>query len=496
MFERDSPDQAALRTGHGLILMQNGVTALRALGADGFLRRHRALEHAIFQDHRGLNVRAEPLHGAYCVTRLGLIEALKGELPPETVEYGRRCVRVELTPSLPPGRDPRSIRRRVQTLEFEAGPPLSRADADLFIGAEGWRSAMYAAYNPAEVRDYSAVFEIVSSTHLPELATQLGSTFVKTLFADRGLAFGLLSPTPERVVGFLQFDAGRHGSPAATSGPELAAFVTELIGDAPEPVASYLRLADYATAHLWRPPDADVAGGLCGDNAVIVGDAAHPLLPFTSQGAGAALEDAVILADSIALIGDRLDMVPRVLAGFCDDRRRGLAAFVTGGRQLLSHFLGASGGFVAPYLEGTVSKLADHLSLPPTDLASLWHVFDPDNDGYATRDGFSRALGLIIDETVEAADGDAVFAECDTNEDGRVELEELLTALGGGGDASPALWRIRRLLTPRRIAQAALAHRVSTAFGTIDDDAGSRPRSGVKGSTRGSVGLMLRGLGE
>lgn len=278
VLERDTREEARVRAGHGLILMQNGVAALRALGADGFLEQFRALDQALVQDHTGTVVESEEMHGVYCVTRVGIVEALRGELPADCVQYSRRAISVKLVPALPPGRDPRTIRRELRSIDFETGESLTYADADLFVGAEGWRSPMYAAFNPGSTRDNSLVFEVVTSTRLPELAAQLGSTFLKTVFAGRGLAFGLLSPTPDWVIGFLQFDRRRHGLPRETAGPSLKAFVTRLVGEAPEPMASYLHLADFSTAHLWRPVDADIAAGLCGVNAVIVGDAAHPLL--------------------------------------------------------------------------------------------------------------------------------------------------------------------------------------------------------------------------
>jgi salicylate hydroxylase len=131
----------------------------------------------------------------------------------------------------------------------------------------------------------------VTSTHLPYLAAQLRSCFVKTLFPDRGAAFGLLAPTDTRTIGFLQFDSERHKSPSPNATAEdIRHFLDQVLSGAPEPVPTYLRHADLETAHVWEPVNADIPARLHCDNAVLVGDAAHPLLPFTSQGASAALE--------------------------------------------------------------------------------------------------------------------------------------------------------------------------------------------------------------
>lgn len=291
VLERDTPAEMGARPGHGMILMPNGVAALRAVGAGGCLLRHRALSRAVFQDERGRVLRAEPIDGVYCVTRRGLVDALRAGLPGDAVEHGRRCTSVVLDPAP----DRRGIDRRVRSVGFAAGPSWSDADADVFVGAEGSRSALCTALNPGLTRARCRVFEIVMSTRLPELARDLGATFLKTVFSDRGLAFGLLSPCTDHVIGFLQFDVQRHGVQPGAAGPDLLDFAAALLGDVPEPVASFLRDVDASTAHVWRPVDGGVATNLCASNAVVIGDAAHPLLPFCSQGVGAALEDAVIL---------------------------------------------------------------------------------------------------------------------------------------------------------------------------------------------------------
>ena len=339
VLERDDAARQLARPGHGMLLMPNGVAALHALGAGGCLARQRALRRAVFQDERGRELRSEPLAGVYCVTRRGLVDALLAELPAGTVEHGRRCMGVAVAQ--------RAGERRVTALRFADGSSLSGADADLFVGAEGSRSRLCAALNPGFVQAPSSVYEIVMSARLPELAERLGSDFVKTTIGGRGLAFGLLSPGEDRVIGFLQFDIRRHGVPPTSMGSGLIRFAAALLGDPPREVAGFLRDADAVTAHLWRPTDGAIAADLCADNAVVIGDAAHPLLPFTSQGVGAALEDAVALAGAVA---DGREPLAPALAGFCDARRREVAGFVDGGRRILAHFVGTSTAFVAPYV--------------------------------------------------------------------------------------------------------------------------------------------------
>jgi 2-polyprenyl-6-methoxyphenol hydroxylase-like FAD-dependent oxidoreductase len=69
---------------------------------------------------------------------------------------------------------------------------------------------------------------------------------------------------------------------------------------------------------------------------VLVGDAAHPLLPFTSQGVGAALDDALTLARCVTAKPNDL---PSALATYSAERLPHIARIVDGGRALQEEFL-------------------------------------------------------------------------------------------------------------------------------------------------------------
>ena len=94
--------------------------------------------------------------------------------------------------------------------------------------------------------------------------------------------------------------------------------------------------------HLWGLFRRPVAARWQDGRTVLLGDAAHPMLPFLAQGANMALEDAWVLADRIAALppGDALaayeaarrDRVVRVVAAAGANARnyhlRGLARLV------------------------------------------------------------------------------------------------------------------------------------------------------------------------
>jgi hypothetical protein len=143
------------------------------------------------------------------------------------------CEQVDLT-ARSPGED------QVQAVRFRRRPPLTADAVDLLVGAEGWRSVLCAALNPGYRRPQSRVREIVTSTVLPRLAKQIGGDFIKTVFADRALAFGLLAPSADHVIGFLQYDAERYSPPRGATAADLGRFLRTLLEYAPEPVRTYV----------------------------------------------------------------------------------------------------------------------------------------------------------------------------------------------------------------------------------------------------------------
>lgn len=396
VFEREPCAEVMDRAGHGLLLMQNGAHALRRLAVAHLLQGCTALSHAMLQDKRGVVMRTNKLRDVYCITRAALVDGLRAGLPPGTIAFDRRCTGVEFAPA--------SRGACVRAVHFASGPPLLGDAVDMFVGADGWRSPLRSALNPTLQHPASRVKEIVTSTRLPRLAARLRSCFVKTILPDQGAAFGLLAPTGTRVIGFLQFDSDRYKPPApSATAADIRHFLDDVLSGAPEPVPTYLRHADLETAHLWEPVNADIPARLHCDNAVLVGDAAHPLLPFTSQGAGAALEDSIILADAMRSVGAERQLVSasldgslaRSLARFCDARRREVAVYIEGGRRILANFLDPSSGVTLPYVDGAVSGLGERPGPPRARLTRRLQARGSNGDSHSghdePRDGSRRS---------------------------------------------------------------------------------------------------------
>lgn len=76
-------------------------------------------------------------------------------------------------------------------------------------------------------------------------------------------------------------------------------------------------LSQVTQPHLWGLFRHPIAQNWTGENVAILGDAAHPTLPFLAQGANMALEDAWVLADALR----RRDTVAEALVSYQSRRK-------------------------------------------------------------------------------------------------------------------------------------------------------------------------------
>ena len=217
--------------------------------------------------------------------------------------------------------------------------------ADLYVGADGIGSRARQILFPGWPATYARVPEIVGLVHSDEAAAWAGRNFNKFHSGAGGIAVGVLPVGNEHVVWYLQFDAQRFPLSQEIidgDGDKGAAvrrnFVEKLVGDWADPIPSLLTMTDFSRVHLWRPIDTDLIPRFNRRNLVLVGDAAHPLSPFTSQGVASAVADAVALAGELDRVktADHLDPA---LARYSRERHDQCAPFLARGRELLQHFL-------------------------------------------------------------------------------------------------------------------------------------------------------------
>jgi 2-polyprenyl-6-methoxyphenol hydroxylase-like FAD-dependent oxidoreductase len=294
--------------GAGLSIWPNGVRALRELGladltaaaprADGALRRADGSALAEF-DPDVLEARfGAPLVGFH---RADLHQGLIDALGAERVKTGKRLEALE-----------------VGELRFADG---STVNTDLVVGADGVNSTVRAALlDDGEPRDSGIVaFRGVANLDGPVPAGEWWGS---------GSVAGLLELGGGRVYWYLAY----RGEPDRGALPALLAEYGEAAREA-------YRHTDEEQVLVHRLYDRDPAPSWSRGTATLLGDAAHPMLPFLGQGANAALEDAVALGAAVRAEGS----AEAALAAYERARLEPTAALVAGSRKAAKAALLGSG---------------------------------------------------------------------------------------------------------------------------------------------------------
>ncbi|WP_372892803.1 FAD-dependent monooxygenase [Rhodosalinus sp.] len=272
--------------GAGLQISPNGVAVLDALGLGAEIAA------------RGVAARAVSLRrhqdGAE-VTRMDL-----GRLAPD-----RRYLflhRADLIDVLAEGARAAGVRLRLlqQVTGIEEGPRPAvvtaqgvRSDADLVVGADGVRSRLRGHLNgaaPPRFTGQVAWRALVPgpADHPPEAWVHMGPGRHLVSYPLRGGALVNLVAVEERRS--WAEEGWHHRDHPDNLRAAFAAFGGAVPG----------LLAAVEDVHLWGLFRHPVATRWHGDGVAILGDAAHPTLPFLAQGANLALEDAWVLADALA----------------------------------------------------------------------------------------------------------------------------------------------------------------------------------------------------
>ncbi|WP_375690582.1 FAD-dependent oxidoreductase [Pseudooceanicola sp. LIPI14-2-Ac024] len=296
--------------GAGLQVSPNGVAVLRALGLDQALIATRA-------------VRA----GAISLRDSGDDEVLRLDLARHAADQPHYCVhRADLIEVLADGARAAGVRLRLlhKVDRVQPGPePVidtcsgARLKADLVIGADGLHSKVRPALNEGSAATFTR--QVAWRAVLPETGNP--SPEVRLYMGPRRhlVTYPLRGGTQRNIVAVEETpqwtDEGwsQEGDPAALRalfagfGPE----VREL-------------LSRVETVHRWGLFRHPVARDWQGEGVALLGDAAHPTLPFMAQGACLALEDAWVLADRLAMA----DTMPAALAGYQAARRDRAARIV------------------------------------------------------------------------------------------------------------------------------------------------------------------------
>jgi salicylate hydroxylase len=293
--------------GAGMQISPNGFAVLRALGLDAALRARAVQAEAVcLRDYRRgevlrLDLGALDSQDYYFIHRADLIEVLAAGAR----EAGARIRLLQKVSSVEGGAQPR--------IHLASG---AQTEADLVIGADGL---------------HSVVRPVLNGVSTPFFTRQVAWRATVPNLWDRGPEVQVHMGPMRHVVSY-PLRGGALLNLVAVQ--ERAAWTEESWSQRDDPVALRAAFGDFSAdlrsvldtveeVHLWGLFRHPVAKVWQRDGLALLGDAAHPTLPFMAQGASMALEDAWVLADALRDEASREAALDRYQA-----RREGRAARV------------------------------------------------------------------------------------------------------------------------------------------------------------------------
>lgn len=311
------------REGLGFIMLENGLNALNQLGMlDKTRNCGYTLSGCNIRDQHNTNLQSHALPNSFATTRKAFIDCLLSQIPAQWLHFNYQFSHFEFEPD-----------GRASTAVFEGN---KRIQADIFLGCDGGRSKVRQQIFPTAQASHGKVNELVSIIDDVNLVKDLNRHFVKYKLQEGGLAVGMVPASSERIVWFIQFDNQKYQLTGQNQS-DMWQFAQQTVGHFPKPVQHLIKYTDFNCSHLWQTRYLEPIAQYFHRNIVLLGDAAHALLPFTSQGVNSAMVDAIELASS--LIDINAELVPLALAQYSKKRKLLADCYLSQGIVLQDEFL-------------------------------------------------------------------------------------------------------------------------------------------------------------
>jgi 2-polyprenyl-6-methoxyphenol hydroxylase-like FAD-dependent oxidoreductase/predicted DsbA family dithiol-disulfide isomerase len=318
IFEKQ---RAFKNRGFGFLLLQNGIEAMDSIGLKNRLFKmgnHMNIFRAVKPDES--LIFEKNLENCLAITREGLHEIFRDLIPEKDLRLNKEFS---------------SFHQKgdKQVVHFTDGTNYT---AELYAGVDGIRSTVRGELFGEQLLTEVGEREIVCMVEAQGLPFQLDE-FYKVIDSERGKTIGIIPLTGDVYIWFLQFN--HKLDPCETSEADvLKEFTIRSIEDFPSKVKDLVSQSNFESAFLWISQRMDHLPSYFKENCVLLGDAAHPLLPLTSQGANSALEDAASLATVWSNYRHEVP-VSEVLRKYQDQRRAIIAHYIADGDALAEDFM-------------------------------------------------------------------------------------------------------------------------------------------------------------
>lgn len=315
---------AVLRdTGLGFLIMGNGLRILDSMGLkDVVCSSGNMINHYYSINHQNEITKENDIDGCLAISRENFIKSIRINEIDEKIILNSQLKTVHF-----------DSRNNQSIIEFMDG---SSESFDLVIGADGIHSQLRDLISPNQKKPVAGYKEIVGKINDATIFNECGQSFFKLHNKEKGFNMGVLASHDNNVIWFLQFDTSKNNVADAEK-ISLQNFVLDMTKDAPAFFRTIIENYNAEDAYLWNLVDVDIADSFTKEGLVLIGDAAHPLLSFTSQGVNSALEDAQLLTELI--LESNKNNTTLNSDKFNEVRRNSILTYINEGRELMNRFL-------------------------------------------------------------------------------------------------------------------------------------------------------------
>jgi 2-polyprenyl-6-methoxyphenol hydroxylase-like FAD-dependent oxidoreductase len=311
------------QAGLGFLLLKNGIDALNVLGLKSkVLKKGNPINYfkAISPDEK--EIYTKPLEDCIAISRKNLMDLLSEEFDENHVKYNMSFEKINY-----------SNEGSIDSIQFENGKQVK---SDVYFGSDGIRSSIRNQIFPNTELASVGEEEIVGIVHLPELKSNK-DLFLKVIDSEQGCSMGLIPLLEDQYIWFFQFNSSLHQ--ISENKPEIIQqFMTDRVINYPKEFQSAIKNTNFNKTFLWVSKRMDLLPKFHKNNMVLVGDAAHPLLAFTSQGANSAIEDALCLASLLSKQKPE-ETFENVFEDYYAKRKVFIQKYINEGDELIRDFL-------------------------------------------------------------------------------------------------------------------------------------------------------------
>lgn len=310
--------------GFGFILLKNGIDALDAIG----LKNEVLKEGNSINRFKAIEPNGEPILERYlsdclAIRREQLLTMLLKGNKQENVQFNRHF------DELKPNEDKYHA-------HFADGVIV---ESDILIASDGInskiRNQLFPDYqlNPVNER------EIVGLVHCENVQFP-DDQFIKIVDTEQGVYLGVLPLGNSDFIWFIQFNETIQAV-NSTNFSDLFEFSKAIAADYPYDFQRIISCTKEDELFYWASKRMNLLPAFHDKNTVIIGDAAHPLLPFTSQGANSAVEDAATLM-AILTNQCKSETLQTAFEDYYETRKISIQHYLKEGDMLLNDFLNLS----------------------------------------------------------------------------------------------------------------------------------------------------------